>query len=181
MGKAQYLQRRGLRLYFRLAIPKDVQRYFDGKHELKRSLRTSRYNEAIPAARVETYRAERLFARLVLLSAALAEFVKEHNASGNWRPKTKEETEGVYRLLVGIVGDRHVSELDYKVLSKFRDSLIRFPSNHTKRPAYRGKTISERREGRARHEGKVHHENGAFRRSAYGDAGGSLSVGMPAG
>jgi len=291
MGKAQHLQRRGLRLYFRLAIPKDVQRFFNGKRELKRSLKTARYNDATAAARVETYRAERLFAKLrggfmnqdemrrmvsayfestmalaedaradgsgvlsedneedgsndglegldlhlsdlmddlargnhkgvahvadsildcagitldkgsheyrvlcrealkgviaatkvqlermtghypeirrpsgtfmyeqggrdetssslsaaprVLLSEALAEFVKEHNASGHWRPKTREETEGVFRLLVGIVGDRDVSELDYKVISKFRDSLIRFPSNHTKRPAYREKTISE--------------------------------------
>ena len=79
----------------------------------------------------------------VRLSAALAEFVKEHNASGRWRPKTREETEGVFRLLVGIVGDVDVAELDYKMLSSFRDSLIRFPSNHTKRPAYRGKTIPE--------------------------------------
>jgi integrase len=79
----------------------------------------------------------------VPLSEALAEFVKEHDASGHWRPKTREETEGVFRLLVGIVGDRDVSELDYKVISKFRDSLIRFPSNHTKRPTYREKTISE--------------------------------------
>jgi len=282
MGKERHLQRRGLRLYFRLAIPKDVQRFFDGKRELKRSLKTVRYNDAIPAARVETYRAERLFVRLrggfmtqeemrkmvaayfkdtmalaedaradgsgvlpedsedgsnealdglefhlsdlmedlakgkhegvagvadsilacagvtldkgsheyrvlcretlkgviaatkvqlrrmqghyedemgaasvaavpasvkvaepVLLSAALAEFVTEHAASGRWREKTREETEGVYRLLVGIVGDRDMSELDFKVLSQFREDLSRFPSNHTKRPAYRGKTISE--------------------------------------
>ena len=79
----------------------------------------------------------------VRLSVALAEFVKEHDASGRWRPKTREETEGVFRLLVGIVGDRDMSELDYKVLSNFRGALLRFPSNHTKRPAYRGKSISE--------------------------------------
>jgi integrase len=79
----------------------------------------------------------------VRLSAALAEYVKEHDASGHWKPKTREETEGVYRLLVGIVGDRDMSELDYKVFSGFRDSLTRFPSNHTKRRAYRGKTIPE--------------------------------------
>jgi hypothetical protein len=71
MGKERHLQRRGGsqggvpgRLYFRLTIPKDVQRYFDGKRELKRSLKTARYNNAIQVARVETYRAERLFARL---------------------------------------------------------------------------------------------------------------------
>jgi integrase len=79
----------------------------------------------------------------VVLSAALAEYVKEYDASGRWRKKTREETEGVYRLLVGIVGDRDMAELDYKVLSSFREALSKFPSNHTKRPAYRGKTIPE--------------------------------------
>lgn len=302
MGKERHLQRRGGsqaggpgRLYFRLKIPKDVQRHFDGKRELKRSLRTVRYNDAKPLVRSEVFRAERLFTQIrgglmdraeirelvanyfedtladaedaradgsgvlgedigdgrpdspgghnealeglelnltdlvedlargkhgaaagvadsilegagitldksstdykilcrealkgaiaatkvnlarmrghytppqagrasstpavappvapdvppILLSEALAEFVKEHAASGRWREKTREETEGVYRLLVGIVGDRDISELDFKVLSQFREDLSRFPSNHTKRPAYRGKTISEIRE-----------------------------------
>jgi integrase len=79
----------------------------------------------------------------IKLSEAISEYVKEHNASGNWRKKTKEEAEGIYRLLVGILGDVGVDELDYKKLSAFRDALLRFPSNWTKRPAYRGKTISE--------------------------------------
>jgi hypothetical protein len=79
----------------------------------------------------------------VKLSAAVSEYVKEHSAGGHWRKKTKEEAEGIYRLLVGIVGDKDMAELDYKVLSGFRDALLRFPSNWTKRPAYRGKTISE--------------------------------------
>lgn len=36
-----------------------------------------------------------------------------------------------------------MAELDYKMISGFRESLIRFPSNHSKRKAYRGKPITE--------------------------------------
>lgn len=79
----------------------------------------------------------------VLLSAAVAEYVAEHAAGGHWTKKTQAESEGIYRLLVGIVGDRDMSELDYKALSGFRDTLLKFPSNVSKRRAYRGKTISE--------------------------------------
>jgi integrase len=77
------------------------------------------------------------------LSEAIAEFVAEHDASGHWRKKSREESEGIYRLLVGILGDVPMAELDYKALSGWRDALLRFPSNYTKRPALRGKTIAE--------------------------------------
>lgn len=79
----------------------------------------------------------------VLLSAAVAEYVAEHGAGGHWTKKTQAESEGIYRLLVGIVGDQDMSELDYKVLSGFREALLKFPSNVSKRRAYRGKEISE--------------------------------------
>jgi hypothetical protein len=42
----------------------------------------------------------------VLLSEAIAEYVKEHAGGGHWTEKTKAESEGIYALLVGIVGDR---------------------------------------------------------------------------
>lgn len=278
------MQRRGLRLYFRLTIPKDVQRWFGGKVEVKRSLKTTRYTLAKALVAAETAKAERLFAQIrgglmtneeirrlvsayfertlaeaedaradglgvlkderedgtssltglelhleglmedlargetrgvahfadtileeagitlekdsqeyrklcrealksavtatrielermsgdyrgkvgstprsgltvsppaapakpsVRLTEAIAEFVAEHDASGHWRPKSRKESEGIYRLLVGILGDVPMSELDYKALSRWRDALLRFPSNYTKRPALRGKTISE--------------------------------------
>lgn len=34
------------------------------------------------------------------LSAAIAEFVAEYGTSGHWRKKSREESEGIYRLLV---------------------------------------------------------------------------------
>lgn len=108
---------------------KRMQGHYEDEQSAGRSNATLKEKPALPQS--------------VLLSAALAEYVKEHDASGHWREKTREESEGVYRLLVGIIGDRDMAELDYKMLSGFRDSLIRFPSNHTKQKAYRGKSVAE--------------------------------------
>ena len=282
---ARHLLRRGSRLYFRLAIPRDLLRFFDGRLELRRSLKTTCYNDANTLCRSEVFRAERLFARLrggfmtseemrkmvaayfestiadaedaradgsgvlpednaldgsnealeglelhltdlmeylargkhegvahvadsildcagitldkgsheyrvlcrealkgviaatriqlermkghypelseapvatspvsappppaaprVLLSEALAEYVKEHAGGGHWTEKTKAESQGIYALLLGIVGDRDTVELDYKTLAGFRDALTRFPSNVSKKKEFRGKSIPQ--------------------------------------
>jgi integrase len=79
----------------------------------------------------------------VLLSEALAEYVKEHSGGGHWTEKTKAESQGIYALLLGIVGDRDTVELDYKSLAGFRDALTRFPSNVSKKKVFRGKSIPQ--------------------------------------
>ncbi|MGZ8430008.1 MAG: hypothetical protein ACXW4S_10835, partial [Candidatus Deferrimicrobiaceae bacterium] len=79
----------------------------------------------------------------VLLSEALAEYVKEHSGGGHWTEKTKAESQGIYALLLGIVGDRDTVELDYKALAGFRDTLTRFPSNVSKKKEFRGKSIPQ--------------------------------------
>ncbi|MGZ9148728.1 MAG: DUF6538 domain-containing protein [Candidatus Deferrimicrobiaceae bacterium] len=61
---ARHLLRRGSRLYFRLAIPRDLLRFFDGRLELRRSLKTTCYNDAKTLCRSEVFRAERLFMQL---------------------------------------------------------------------------------------------------------------------
>jgi len=47
--------------YFRLHIPLDLRSWFDGRRELKQSLKTSRYDAAQSKLRCHLYRAERLF------------------------------------------------------------------------------------------------------------------------
>jgi hypothetical protein len=79
----------------------------------------------------------------VMLSEALAEYVKEHAGGGHWTEKTKAESQGIYALLLGIVGDRDTVELDYKSLAGFRDALTRFPSNVSKKKEFRGKSIPQ--------------------------------------
>ena len=61
---ARYILRRGLRLYFRLSIPRDLLRFFDGRLELRRSLKATCYSDARTLVRFELFRAERLFVRL---------------------------------------------------------------------------------------------------------------------
>jgi hypothetical protein len=60
----EHLQRRGLRLYFRIALPKDILRWFGGRRELRRSLRTGCYNHAKTLVAAETAKAERLFMQI---------------------------------------------------------------------------------------------------------------------
>ncbi|MDO8738007.1 site-specific integrase [Candidatus Deferrimicrobium sp.] len=79
----------------------------------------------------------------VILSTAIREYVEEHSAGENWTKKTRAESEGIYKLLVGIVGDRDTRELDYKTLADFRGALTRYPSNANKKKEYRGKSVRE--------------------------------------
>jgi hypothetical protein len=41
-----------------------------------------------------------------MLSTAIREYVEEHSAGENWTKKTQAESEGIYKLLIGVVGDR---------------------------------------------------------------------------
>jgi hypothetical protein len=61
---AKHILRRGSRLYFRLAIPRGLLRFFDGRLELRRSLKTTCYSDARTLVRFELFRAERLFVQL---------------------------------------------------------------------------------------------------------------------
>ncbi len=79
----------------------------------------------------------------VTLSAAIEEYVKEHATGGNWTKKTQAESEGIYALLLGIVGDRDTRELNFKTAADYREALTRFPSNANKKKEYRGKSIRE--------------------------------------
>lgn len=55
-----YLVRRGGRYYVRLRVPLDLLRWF-GRVELKRSLKTSRYESAKSQSRTWLYRTEKVF------------------------------------------------------------------------------------------------------------------------
>lgn len=61
---SQHLLKRGSRLYFRLAIPLDLLPLFDGRRELRTSLKTKCYSTAKGLSRLHLGRAERLFLQL---------------------------------------------------------------------------------------------------------------------
>jgi integrase len=77
----------------------------------------------------------------VMLSTAIREYVEEHSAGENWTKKTQAESEGIYKLLIGVVGDRDTRELNYKTLADFRGALTGYPSNANKKKEYRGKSV----------------------------------------
>jgi hypothetical protein len=61
---APYLLKRAGRYYLRLTIPLSLRSWFDGRRELKKSLRTTRYDVAKGSARAHLYKAQRLFATI---------------------------------------------------------------------------------------------------------------------
>lgn len=73
----------------------------------------------------------------------IADFVNEGAASNRWKGRTKGEASGVLGAFLRIVGDRGIRTLDRRVLTSFRDTLIRWPSNINKKARYRGKTVPE--------------------------------------
>ena len=59
-----YLLRRGKRWYFRFHIPVPLRPFFGGKHELRKSLKTSVYTTAKSLLPGHPHRTDKLFAKL---------------------------------------------------------------------------------------------------------------------
>ena len=60
-----------------------------------------------------------------------------------WTPKTVLECVGIFRLLVRIIGNVHVSTLDRKQCIALRDTLIKIPPCHNKASKLRELSIEE--------------------------------------
>jgi integrase len=61
---ADYLKRRGEHFYFRLRIPRDLLPFFNGRREIKKSLKTAKHITARGLVRLHLGRAETLFAKI---------------------------------------------------------------------------------------------------------------------
>ena len=57
----RYLLQRDSHYFFRIHVPLDLRPWFDGRQELKKSLKTTRYDAAVSGLRCCLYRTERLF------------------------------------------------------------------------------------------------------------------------
>ncbi|MHB1400309.1 MAG: DUF6538 domain-containing protein [Trichloromonadaceae bacterium] len=64
MKEDRFLHKRNDVYYFRMKIPADLRKVFQGRLELKRSLRTQTHRKALPSARKWAHRADELFYRL---------------------------------------------------------------------------------------------------------------------
>jgi hypothetical protein len=74
---------------------------------------------------------------------ALSEIMKEYSElkQPEWTPKTKMEMEGVFRLLLDILGDVKVQDITRAMMLDLRSKLLRLPANRYKR--YPAQTIQQ--------------------------------------
>jgi len=75
---------------------------------------------------------------------AFEDFAKEKRQTGKWTRETSadDNREGV-RQCTEIIGNKRVGEVTREDCKTLRDRLLQLPSNWTKRPEYRDKTIPE--------------------------------------
>lgn len=77
------------------------------------------------------------------LSACIAAFCSEKQASSAWTPKTLERWQFTFRLLLEGLGDRPIDQVRREDVTAFMGRLRRLPSNAQKMPSLAGKTFTE--------------------------------------
>ncbi|WP_183360561.1 site-specific integrase [Geomonas limicola] len=79
--------------------------------------------------------------RGLLLSEVVEKYCNEMVAGNNWQPKTESEMRAIYRVLLGIIHNMPIAQVDHAASSLFKETLLKLPSNMTKKPLYRDKPI----------------------------------------
>lgn len=78
------------------------------------------------------------------LSKIIEEYTKDRLAVGRWTEKTKEENHALYNNFLDFAGkDIRCADINYHLISEFRDALKRLPANRKKAKKYRRKTIAQ--------------------------------------
>lgn len=76
-----------------------------------------------------------------LLSEVIDRYLSEKKT--NLTERTVEEYNSGFKLFINIVGDVPIQSINREKITKYRDALIKLPSNMEKRKKYRDKTIDE--------------------------------------
>lgn len=157
--------------YFRCRIPKAQLHRYNGKKEIKRSLRTDGIREALLLARTlhvslhqqwqsETSRISPSLLSVLtpsalaeplrtptqsvpLLSDAIEQYVLSREKEGLIRNKTLQMLQAKLALLLRILGDKAVNEIKYIDAEHFKNTLLCLPPNINKSPLYRDLTITQ--------------------------------------
>ncbi|WP_458774156.1 tyrosine-type recombinase/integrase [Desulforhopalus sp. 52FAK] len=77
------------------------------------------------------------------VTALQESFFNEKKLSQEWRPKTKEDHEQVFKLFVEIIGDIPVESIDKPMMRRFKDTVASLPPNMRKDKRYRNKSIKQ--------------------------------------
>lgn len=75
------------------------------------------------------------------VSEVVEKYCREMVAGGNWTSKTESEYRSGYKTLVTIIQDMPIALVDYPMAQVFKDTLMRLPSNMSKKPLYRDRPI----------------------------------------
>ncbi|MDD2499609.1 MAG: site-specific integrase [Geobacter sp.] len=78
-----------------------------------------------------------------LLSYVIDQYCGEMVLGGNWTAKTEQEYRHIYKVLVEVINDRPINTVGYRDAQFFKKSLTCLPSNMSKKPLYRDKTIKD--------------------------------------
>ncbi|WP_224982706.1 site-specific integrase [Geomonas agri] len=167
MSYPTHLIRVSRRFYYKIKVPADLSHLFPGKF-IKKSLQTSELNAAKTLLRYHEFKTHNAFALLrtgtlapdhtqqvvhsllpvqkepkVKAGNRLSEVIKAYTAEkkAGWTEKTTLEVEGVFRLLVDILGNVDVSTITRPMLIDLRSSLLKVPPYFYHK--YRGKSVKE--------------------------------------
>lgn len=156
--------------YFRCRIPKSQLSSYNGKKEIKRSLKTYSFREALILSRTlhidlhKQWQSEiyaiplnllSLFSlpppkkisvntptnTTVLLSDAIDRYLLSREIEGLIRDKTLQMLRAKLALLLRILGDKPVNQIKYVDAEHFKNTLLSLPPNINKSPIYRDLTI----------------------------------------
>ncbi|TSK08811.1 MAG: site-specific integrase [Geobacter sp.] len=167
MSYPTHLIRVGSRFYYKIKVPADLSHLFPTQF-IKKSLQTSELHAAKTMLRYHEFKTHNAFAllrtgtlapdhvqqvvhsllpvqkkRRVKAGNRLSDVIKTYTAEkkAGWTEKTTLEVEGVFRLLVDIMGNVDVSIITRPMLIDLRSSLLRVPPYFYHK--YRGQSVKE--------------------------------------
>jgi hypothetical protein len=123
------------------------------KEEAERIERQARENALFQAqlaaitppapAQAQTNPPERQAESSTLYSEVIRVYLEEGEATGRWKPKTKDQVEASLKLFQEITGDLPIESINKKITREFKAQYLKIPSNRNKKRQYRDKTIAE--------------------------------------
>lgn len=158
MFLSKHLFNRNGRYYYRMVIPCDLKHLFPFR-EIKQSLNTDNHKLAESVALGIEGKVRQVFSILrsgvftdetlpqiigsiiphvskrsanrLLLSELMKKYIQQHEKT--WVPKTLMEVKSECRLLLDVVGDKHINAITRQMILDARDTFLRLPANLYKR------------------------------------------------
>ena len=76
-----------------------------------------------------------------LISTIMDKYVAE--IGSQWEPETIDTYQATYKLFLEIMGDIPIKTIERKDIRRFKETLMKLPSNRNKKKKYQGKTIAQ--------------------------------------